>query len=121
MEASLNSGMSTGLKNEEPKDTEFTYREAIFAWTLYQYRNRTPLTFEEFLSIYDGINKDIPTVKETIQGFSKLMTRGWLSKEQNRYALTSQGIRMIESITAEESDFWKKYKRLEEWCRLHPK
>lgn len=72
LEASLTSVLSNDLNNQEPKDLKFAYREAIFAWTLYQYRNRT-LTFEEFLPIYDGINKDIPTSKEIIQGFSNLI------------------------------------------------
>lgn len=94
-------------------------REAIFAWTFYYAKNHS-VTLENFLPVYDSINKDIPTAREVIWALSRLMRRGWLSNQGKRYIITSQGIAMIENIVSGENDFWKQYRRLEEWCRSHP-
>jgi hypothetical protein len=92
-------------------------KEAIFAWTFY-FARKGPLSLEDFLPIYDAINKDVPTAKEVVWGFSRLVKRGWLSKQGNLYSLTNLGSAKIENIVG-EGDFWDRFKRLKEWFQSH--
>jgi len=67
----------------------------------------------------DGIEHAVPNPEEIAWGFLRLRTRGWLVEQEDRYGLTREGRRVIESVVG-EGTVLDRMERLEVWTLAHP-
>ncbi|OGS59821.1 MAG: hypothetical protein A3K59_09575 [Euryarchaeota archaeon RBG_19FT_COMBO_69_17] len=79
----------------------------------------SPLPLRDVIQMADGIEHAVPNPEEIAWGFLRLRTRGWLVEQEDRYGLTREGRRVIESVVG-EGTVLDRMERLEVWTLAHP-
>lgn len=87
--------------------------EAWLGYALYYYDR--VLSLEEVIESADAINHGIPNVEELAWAFLCLRKRGWLAVEGDKYGLSAEGRRAINTIVVQGS-----LERLKDWVTSNP-
>lgn len=97
-------------------------RVAWLTYALFEMRTdlRISTWFEDYVAQADSLNHLVPTEDEVAWTFLHLRDRGWLQDKGNAYALTAEGLSVIEEITGGEYYALEAVEKLEEWMAAHP-
>lgn len=91
--------------------------EALVAYVLF--REASPIQLRDLVDTADFMYRLVPTADEIAWAFLLLKRRGWLAAEGNRYGLTAEARRTIESVVG-ESGTLDRVERLQQWTSAHP-
>jgi len=101
------------LSGQKEVPPQGPFAEAWLGYALY-YHDRL-LSLEEVIESADAVNHGIPAVEAVAWAFQSLSKRGWLALQAEKFGLTAEGRRAINTIIVQDS-----VHRLRDWISENP-